>query len=192
MRAELNAVLPQGYVADIGERCHPVIVELRREESSTTYIKIRSLPNYERVVTVIELLSPVNKARGEGDRESYLRKQQELLQSGTNLLEIDLQRAGTPTVAVYAESLYPKPDWDYIVCLHRAGQVARFETWQIRLQDRLPRVAVPLEEDISDVTLDLQTVFNRNYEEGAYANQIDYRSEPFPPLTPDQATWVNT
>ena len=46
----------------------------------------------DRVVTVVELLSPANK-RNSDDREAYLAKRNEYLAIGTNLVEIDLQTA---------------------------------------------------------------------------------------------------
>jgi hypothetical protein len=46
-----------------------------------------------RIVTVIEFLSPTNKVRGPGQDE-YLKKQSELRQGGVNLVEIDLVRSG--------------------------------------------------------------------------------------------------
>jgi hypothetical protein len=42
-----------------------------------------------------------------------------------------------------------------------------------------------------DVVLDMQAVFDRNYEEGAYAEQIDYTQEPVPPLTGEDAAWAD-
>src|SRR5208282_2115585 len=40
-----------------------------------------------RVVTVMELLSPINKASGEDGQEAYLEKRAEFLASGCNLIE---------------------------------------------------------------------------------------------------------
>ena len=54
---------------------------------------------FRRVVTVIELLSPTNKSPGEGCRE-YLVKRTNVLQTSTNLVEIDLlQRGQRMTIA---------------------------------------------------------------------------------------------
>jgi uncharacterized protein DUF4058 len=44
----------------------------------------------ERVVTVMELLSPPNKTSGEGGLDIYLQKRSEFLASRTHLIEIDL------------------------------------------------------------------------------------------------------
>jgi hypothetical protein len=55
------------------------------------YLEIREVTTKE-VVTVIELLSPVNKRPGRG-RQSYENKRQRILSSSTHLVEIDLLRA---------------------------------------------------------------------------------------------------
>src|SRR5437867_3445004 len=52
------------------------------------FLEIRDRDN-EEVVTVIELLSPSNKAPGK-DRDHYLAKRDEILWSGVHLVEIDL------------------------------------------------------------------------------------------------------
>ena len=51
-----------------------------------------------RVVTIIEFLSPSNKSPG-SDREQYLRKQREVCSSEANLVEIDLNRFGIHALA---------------------------------------------------------------------------------------------
>jgi hypothetical protein len=43
-----------------------------------------------------------------------------------------------------------------------------------------------------DVTLDLQAVLMRSYDDGAYSRRIDYRLEPVPPLAPADAVWANS
>ncbi len=46
------------------------------------------------VVTVMELLSPINKASGEDGLEAYLEKRAEFLASGCHLIEFDSLRGG--------------------------------------------------------------------------------------------------
>ena len=57
-------------------------------------IEIREVPPGGRLVTLIDLLSPSNKAAGP-DREAFERKQRSILSSDVNWIEIDLLRAGT-------------------------------------------------------------------------------------------------
>src|SRR5438093_4225285 len=66
----------------------PAPIEVREK-----YLVIRKLRSSE-VVTVIEVLSPSNKRAGSEGREEYLAKRDEVLQSRTNLVELDLLRGG--------------------------------------------------------------------------------------------------
>ena len=85
------------------------------------YIEIRTGGrNEKRVVTIIEMLSPGNKAPGSSGRREYLLKQQEMLHSDTHLMEIDLLRSGAHTVLAPLQELPPRDQWDYIVSLYRA------------------------------------------------------------------------
>ncbi len=147
-----------------------------------------------RVVTAIEVLSPSNKAPNSKGNRLYRRKQRELLASRTHFIEIDLLRAGEPTVAVSPGVLGRDTRWHYLICLYRAGQSLAEQdgdVWPILLSQRLPRIAVPLDEGVPDIILDMQAVFDRNYEEGAYARQVNYTQDPVPPLTPEEALWAN-
>ncbi len=150
----------------------PQIVESPEDKPRILFINIVRAAAADEIVTTIELLSPANKQPGK-DRQAYLRKQREVLASTTHLIEIDLLRTGTHTVAVPVERM-DETDWDYIVCLHRGGTGKRYEIWPVRLQDRLPCVRVPLVDPDPDIALDLQVAIDRCYEEGAFARLIDY------------------
>ena len=130
-------------------------------------------------------------AGGEG-RESYLEKQRQVLASPIHLLEIDLLRQGEPTVVASPPDLVAR--WgmfDYLVCLSRANQRALCQVWGFSLRQRLPRVRVPLAADEEDVVLDLQAVLERVYDEGAYADDLDYTLEPAVPLRQPDAEWAD-
>jgi len=154
------------------------------------FIEIVPVADQSRVVTVIEVLSPSNKTLGHEGRELYLAKQREVLHSDVHLLEIDLLRRGEHTVAAQRELLRTKGPWDYLICLHR-GRAEYCEIWPARLRQPLPRVAVPLGGEDPDVVLDLQAVITRCYDAGAYARTLDYRRDPDPPLTPEDAAWAD-
>ncbi len=175
----------------------PWVLTVKSEEIREVYIEILSVADQSRVVTVIEVLSPSNKIAGSEGRQVYLTKQQELLSCPTHLIEIDLLRGGEHTVAVPREMLLRR-EWDYLVCLHRGGQVEdsrnggeRYEVWGIPLRQRLPRIHVPLQAGDPEVVLDLQAAFNRCYDEGAYARRLDYRGEPPTPLGGEDAQWAD-
>jgi hypothetical protein len=133
---------------------------------------------------VIEVLSPANKRPGPG-RDLYLRKQDEILASTANLVEIDLLRDGDPTVAIPG---HRRRECAYGVVVSRAADRSRRDLYAIRLLDRLPRVAIPLDETDPPVVLDLQAVLDETYVKGGFGRRIDYRQPPVPPLSAsDQA-----
>lgn len=169
---------------------HGVIIAYP-DEIREGFIEIRTADEAERVIAVIEVLSPTNKYAGGVGREEYLRKQRQLLQSATHLMEIDLLRGGEHTVAAPREGLRQRGKWDYLVCLHRSTQRYHFAYWFNTLRERLPFVRVPLTEDIPDVVLDLQVAFDRAYDAGPYRRLIDYRKEPPIPLNEEEAAWAD-
>lgn len=171
----------------------PWLLTLPVAEIREVFIEIVAIADASLVVTAIEVLSPSNKMANSPGRQLYLDKQRQLLQSQTHLIEIDLLRSGEHTVASPHEALIGRGTWDYLVSLHRGGNKGeRYEAWGILLRQRLPRIRVPLLRNDPDVVLDLQAVFDRCYEEGAYARRLDYRREPVPPLSYNEVTWADT
>jgi len=138
-----------------------------------------------RLVTSIEILSPVNKW-GAGLKE-YRRKRETVLASEAHLLEIDLLRQG-----VRVPRLIGLPQADYFVFLTRAEQRDLVETWPIGIRDPLPVVTVPLLPGDSDVLLDLGYALRTIYDEARYDLSIDYSQPPIPPLSDDDAEWAQS
>jgi hypothetical protein len=167
------------------------VVVVHPAQFREAFIRILTVAEESRVVTVLEFLSPSNKTTGSDGRELYLTKQRELLDSQTHLIEIDLLRQGQHTVAPPRESLLPRGPWDYLASLHRGGLKGRYQVWPISLRQRLPRIDVPLADGDPDIVLDLQPVFDRCYDEGGYARRLDYHREPLPPLNADDAAWAD-
>ncbi len=225
----LNAVLPAGYAAEIGERVWvvrpertiypdmvvieppvssrrkpgdeggitatadpPWVVTVEGYEMREAFLDIATVDDPSTLVATVEVLSPSNKAQGGDGRALYLRKQEEVLASRTHLLEIDLLRTGTHTIAAPQALVREKGDWQYVVCLHRAGQGGRFEVWPVNLRNRLPRVLVPLSGADPDVVLDLQAVFDHMYDAGPYRRRVDYRRGPVIPLDVTDAEWADS
>ncbi len=187
-----------GTLAVMDEQDAPRLLRIPPPESQREgYIDIVDAVDQERIVTTIEVLSPTNKMLGNSARTSYLEKQEAILNSSTHLLEIDLLRTGTPTIAAPLAALEAEGvPWNYLVCLHRAGQnredYQTFEVWFNRIRQPLPRVRVPLDAGVSDVQLDLQAVLNRCYEEAGYEDMADYAGEPIPPLATEDSLWADT
>ena len=156
-------------------------------EERLQHIEIVTARGRRRVVTAIEVLSPVNK-RGKG-REQYLEKQRALLQSPVHLIEIDLLRGGQHSVAADATLLREETEWDYLVCLHRSG-AGVVECWDIRLPEPLPEIPVPLTSDQPDLMVDLQAAFDALYDKGPFRREIDYTTSPTPRFKSETATWA--
>ncbi len=181
-----------GGGAAVAESATPTgVLVLYPEEMREPFIEIVEVGGTERVVTAIEILSPANKAAGSEGRELYLQKQREVLGSETHLLEIDLLRSGMHTVAAPENRLRAIGAWDYLICLHRSMQRYEYAFWMNGVRERLPLVQVPLTDDQPDVILDLQAVFDRCYDEGAFARRVDYRRDPSPPLAGGDAAWAD-
>ncbi|HDQ73567.1 MAG TPA: DUF4058 family protein [Chloroflexi bacterium] len=169
----------------------PLIVRLDPAEYREPYVEIVHTAGDE-VVTVIEMLSPANKASGPG-RDLYRRKQAQILDSPVNLIEIDLLSTGQPTVALPIEVVAGLPAHRYLIGVRRAAQPDQAEVYPIPLSRRLPAVNVPLREPDPDVVLDLQALFTRCYDNGGYGDLIDYRQPPpiAPMLEPEEAAWID-
>ena len=170
----------------------PIVISLRDEPVRESFVEIRTASGARDLIAVIEVLSPANKELASEGREQYRRKQQELLESDTHLLEIDLLRSGEHTVAapiwaVSAEVVH----WNYIVCLHRARRRWEYAFWPITVRQNLPHVTVPLSIDQADVPIDLQAAFERAYETGPYQRFVEYDQEPIPPLSAEDDDWAD-
>ncbi|MDY7078855.1 MAG: DUF4058 family protein [Chloroflexota bacterium] len=167
----------------------PVVFTLPPVEHREPFIEIVHAAG-EEVVTVIEVLSPANKASGEGQR-LYHRKQQEILHSSAHLVEIDLLAEGLHTVALPEEGKASLPPHRYLVSVNRATDEYRFELYPISLQRRLPHINVPLREPDPDAVVDLQAVFTQCYDDGGYEDFVNYRRPPQAMLSPEEAAWVD-
>src|SRR5436305_2063570 len=96
----------------------PLLVEAEPETVTETFLEIIDRESGNRVVTVIEFLSPSNKSPGP-NREQYLRKQREVCSSDANLVEIDLNRFGTHSLAFPLAHLKPQARTGYMACVRR-------------------------------------------------------------------------
>ncbi|MGO9918206.1 MAG: DUF4058 family protein [Isosphaeraceae bacterium] len=72
----------------------PVVVPIEEEEIEETFLTIQELPG-RRLVTAIEILSQTNKKTHDARRE-YLDQRHNLIRSGVNFVEVDLDRGSVP------------------------------------------------------------------------------------------------
>ena len=165
-----------------------MVIQIPDEEQTETYIEIVDRTTGDRLVTVIELLSPTNKL-GKDARRAYALKRHEVRSAGVNLVEIDLTRAGTRQLAAWPIPRSHRTTFQ--ACVTRAYGVPRhqYEVYAMPLREPLPPIKVPLRPGDTDVTIDLQTLVAKAYRNGAY-DDIDYTRPPSPPLGTTDANWA--
>ncbi len=173
LRAHLNRALPPGYVARWDRYVWMI------DAKGQPVVRIIDAKN-RRVVAVIEMLSPANKSRGV-DHDAYLAKRQEYLKSGTNLVEIDLLRAGQRPPIAGAATLC-----DYSILVSRAADFPDAGYWPLTIRDALPTIPIPLDPGVADVRIGLQGCLERSLEQGRYEEEIDY-TQPAPPPEMNEA-----
>jgi hypothetical protein len=147
-------------------------------------VEIRDVAK-NRLITAIEILSPVNK-RSPG-LEAYREKRMDLHRSGVHVLEIDLLRRGTRAL------VHPRmPKSDYQALLMRVG-TQNTEVWAFDLPEAMPVLPVPLDAPDADVKLDLRLALDLIYERSLYHLSIDYQKDPPPPvLSNEHKLWMET
>jgi hypothetical protein len=169
----------------------PVEVQVAAVEVQETYLHIVDLQTGQRVVTVLEVVSPTNKYAGPG-RDGYLAKQAEVRASDAHLVEIDLLRDGPHVLAVPERVARAVGPYDYFVSVNRAqGNRAGFQLYPRRLREPLPRFRCPLAPGDDDVVVNLQAVLERTYEFGGYQDVLRYDQPCDPPLSPEDQDWAN-
>jgi hypothetical protein len=166
-----------------------VVIEVEDLEIHQTRIEIRDAYNDMKLVTLIELLSPTNKRPGPG-RESYLAKQREILAGDGHLVEIDLLRVGERALCVPSWRLQEFEPFDYVACVNRWPKRNRYEVYACRLEQRLPRIAIPLADPDPDVRLDVQATLDQVYSDGRYRLRLRYDEPCEPPLDKARQQWA--
>ncbi len=115
------------------------------------FIIIRKKGRWERVLAVIELLSPSNKSGSYAVK--YREKRRRFLSSQAHFLEIDFLRDGKNVSRELFPEVAPTP---YFIFLARKTSVGRKEEcYPIRLQDRLPMMGLPLVRGRPELPLNL-------------------------------------
>jgi hypothetical protein len=168
-----------------------VVLEVEDMEVRQKRIEILDVYNREKLVAVIELISPTNKVPGPG-RESYVNKQHEILEGDCHLIEIDLLRQGGHVLAIPEWRVQELQPFHYLVCVNRWPKRNRFELYPRNLRQRLPRIRIPLVEPDADVCLDLQAALENVYEKARYWKRVRYEESCVPPLESADQVWATT
>jgi hypothetical protein len=184
--------VPAVAVADLPV-ARPVVIKVAHDEFREPFVEIYTRGEEgKRLVASIEVLSLANKTAGEHGRDLYRKKQKELLDSRVHLVEMDFLRGGEHVTAVPLDVARDACGaFDYHVSVRPFDDLDTFHVYPIRLEDRLPPIAIPLLPGDPAVTLDLQAVFDRCYDAGPYAREVRYGVDVLiPPLDPDRAEWA--
>lgn len=163
-------------------------VQMLEEEIAERFITIRSGPGETKseIVTIIEVVSPSNKLIGSSGHTSYLKKREEILNSRTHFIEIDLLRGGD------RRHLGPGGySADYLITLSRTEERPLADLWPTNLTMRLPTIPIPLMPGDDDLVIDLQKIFHQVYDESGYDRRIRLSDPlPKPPLSEKNAEWI--
>lgn len=164
----------------------PVVLRAFIEEDfDEKFIDIFELEPERRLVTSIEVLSPSNKRRSSPGWKRYLRKRQALLRGKAHLVEIDLLRGGDRL-----PMLDPWPASPYTVLVAREERAPYCRVWPAFFDRPLPEIPVPLSRPDPDLPLTLQPLVDAIYERSRYRESIDYARPLVPPLSAEQAAWL--
>lgn len=158
------------------------------EDRPERHVAIVDTRDGDRVITVIEFLSPKNKIGRKG-RLAYERKQEDFIDSGINLVEVDLIRQGQYVLSAPNEKLPPMLKTTYLICIRRASKPLLTEVYPAPLREQLPNIPIPLRKQDKDVVLQLQPLIDACYRDGGHW-RTDYSEPLIPPLPTDDAKWV--
>ena len=158
-------------------------------EIKQRYLEIRDSRSGDRVISVIEFVSPANKRPGPG-LDKYREKQQECFDGDVNLIEIDLTRVGDRTLIMPIKRLSPLQTSTYMAIVRRALDRQHAWLYRLPLQQRLGGIPIPLRPTDRDIVLDLQSLVDRIYENGRYEFDLTYTEALHPSLSREDATWA--
>lgn len=137
-----------------------------------------------KLVTILELLSPANKLHNQG-RQAYEEKRNYVFRSRTNLVEIDLLRAGEPMPVV------GRPvQSDYRILISRGSQRPRAQLITFNLRQSIPVFSLPLLPGDEEPLVNLGAILHALYERARFDLRLDYTQPPVPPFAEEDAAWA--
>jgi hypothetical protein len=167
----------------------PIVLVAETEPLTEPYLEIIDVGSGNKVVTILEVLSPTNKTPGAG-MSAYRRKQRELCDSDTSLVEIDVLRGGDHVLAIPLPLIPKQQRTPYMVCVRRAWVKGMAEVYPMPLGQPLPKIKVPLRQSDADLVLDLQPLIEQCYRRGGYDGTIDYKKDPALSFSEREAEWA--
>jgi hypothetical protein len=145
-----------------------------QDKVSENFLEIHEVKT-GKLITVLELLSPVNQLHKQG-REEYEQKRGHIFRSWTNLVEVDLLRAEDPLPLVGA-----RVQSDYRILVSRGTQRARASLIAFTLRQPIPTFTLPLLPD-DEPEVALNRILHALYRRARFDLRLDYTQPPVPPL----------
>jgi hypothetical protein len=136
------------------------------------------------LITIMELLSPVNKLHRQG-REEYERKRGYVFRSWTSLVEIDLLRAGEPMPVIGTQVRS-----DYRILVSRGTQRPRAALMAFTLRQLIPAFTLPLLPGDAEPEVTLNRILHDLYRRARFDLRLDYTQSPIPPLSEADTVWA--
>jgi len=153
------------------------------DEVSENYLEVHEVST-GKLVTMLELLSPVNKLREQG-RKQYEEKRADVLRTRTNLIEVDLLRAGEP-MPVVGEPIQS----DYRILISRGDRRPHAQLYAFNVRQAIPPFPLPLLPDDVEPAVDLGTILHDLYQRARFDLRLDYTQPPIPPLEDEDTAWA--
>ena len=154
------------------------------DEARVTYLEVRAVAS-ERVVTVVEVLSPTNKMPGVG-RSDYLIKRGNILASGASLVEIDLLRGGERMPVTPADC-----DCHYSILVSKEWLRPYAFLFPFAVTEAIPRFRLPLLPEDAEPEVAIGPLLDRMHHTARYNSVAGYDGPPpGPALRPDVQRWV--
>lgn len=149
------------------------------------YLQVKDVETKE-VITVIEILSPKNKQKGEG-RKKYLKKREKILMSLTHLIEIDLLTIGE----ILPMNIKQEMKTDYRIIISLSNYRPQADLYAFNLPQQIPTIPLPLKPEDQELMIPLQKLLNDLYERGSYDLAINYKKKPLPELSEENQIWLD-
>ena len=196
IRQFLTPIVRPQYRVAIGHRVYQVLLSTKGsiegitekpEEVVERYLEIRDTAT-QQVITAIEILSPTNKEAQDG-RQQYEKKRLTVLASATNLVEIDLLRAGKPFAMKVVGQTAAKPS-HYRIAISRSWQRPGADLYLFNVRQPIPAFLIPLRPGEQEPVLPLNRILHDLYDQGGYDLAIDYSQPADPPLSREDVAWA--
>jgi Protein of unknown function (DUF4058) len=186
----LQPALSDKYRLRLGNRHYDIeqvlFTSILKEQMQEPFLEIRQKSSSDKLVTLIELISPTNRTHPEGKRRYELRRAEARME-GAHFVELDLVLQGQTCLEAELTSLNES---QYVCCVTRAARPIKHELYGTLLTKRLPRIRLPMQADERDLVLDVQALVNRVYDR-CFDRQIDYNVDPHVPLSDADRHWMD-